>query len=94
MQDYPGVRGCPKDKATIEHLNFDGPLYWGGGLDADDIVICCGSCNSSRGTKALEVWFRSTYCIARNINAETVAAPVKAYLKRRAAKLIVAPSST
>lgn len=92
MQNHPGVRGCQKDKATIEHLNFDGPLYWGEGLVAEDIVICCGSCNSSRGTKALDVWFNSSYCIARSINAETVATPVKEYLKRRAAILFAEPT--
>ena len=82
MQEYPRTKGCPKDKATIEHLNFDGPFYWDDGLNAEDIVICCASCNSSRGDKPLHVWFESAYCLARGINAATVAAPVKEYLER------------
>jgi hypothetical protein len=82
MKQYPRTKGCPKDKATIEHLNFDGPFYWDDGLKAVDIVICCASCNSSRGVKPLPVWFESAYCAARGINAGTVAAPVKEYLER------------
>jgi hypothetical protein len=69
-----------KDSATIEHLNFDGPFYWKKGLQAKDIVICCGSCNSSRGIKKLNDWFKTKYCIERNISAKTVSEPVKKYL--------------
>ena len=71
-----------KDSATIEHLNFDGPFYWDKGLKAEDIVICCGSCNSSRGIKKLQDWFKIQYCIIRNINQNTVSNSVKEYLKR------------
>ncbi|MGE0205782.1 MAG: hypothetical protein AB7E70_03020 [Hyphomicrobiaceae bacterium] len=80
MQLHQGVRGSPPDKATIEHLDEHPPFFWDDGLKADGIVICCGSCNSSRGTKSHEQWFLSKYCIERNINADTVAEPVKAYL--------------
>ena len=83
MKEHSRIRGCPKDKATIEHLNFEGPFYWDEGLKAEDIVICCQSCNASRRDKPLRVWFESAYCIARGINAATVAAPVKEYLGRR-----------
>jgi len=72
-----------RDSSTIEHLNFDGPFHWSDGLQADDIVICCGSCNSSHGLKKLAEWFKTQYCIEKNINAETVAEPVKSYLGRR-----------
>ena len=82
MKEHSRVRGCPKDKATIEHLNFAGPFYWDEGLQAEDIVICCASCNSSRGVKPLPVWFESAYCVARGISGETVATPVKEYLER------------
>lgn len=83
MQEYIGVRGCPRDKATIEHLNRDGPFYWLGGLNEEDLVICCGSCNSSRGQKSLAAWFASSYCVQRRITASTVAEEVKQYLKRQ-----------
>jgi hypothetical protein len=50
-----------KDSATIEHLNYDGPFYWGDdGFFIDDIVYCCGSCNSSRGIKKLHDWFKQS----------------------------------
>jgi hypothetical protein len=71
-----------KDSATIEHLNYDGPFYWDKGLKAEDIVFCCGSCNSSRGRKKLTDWFKTNYCIARNINENTVSKSVREYLKR------------
>jgi len=89
MKEHPRARGCPKDKATIEHLNFDGPFYWDEGLKAEDIVICCQSCNASRGIKPLHVWFESAYCLARRINAGTVAAPVKEYLERSVTRVEV-----
>ncbi len=72
-----------KNSATIEHLNFDGPFYWKDGLKIEDIVIVCGSCNSSRGIKPLPVWFKTLYCKERNINKKTVSTPVKKYLERK-----------
>ncbi len=80
---YPYLTNNRVDSATIEHLNFDGPFCWGDGLQAHDIVICCGACNSSRGIKNLAGWFKTQYCIDRNISANTVAAPVKSYLQRQ-----------
>jgi hypothetical protein len=74
--------GNHRDYATIEHLNFDGPFYWDDGLQAEDIVMCCGSCNSSRGFKELPHWFASPYSKSRNISGHTVAEPVKQYLQR------------
>jgi hypothetical protein len=72
--------GGRRDQASIEHLNFCGPFYIKDGLRLEDIVICCGSCNSSRRDRRLWDWFRSKYCVKRNINAETVADPVRNYL--------------
>jgi hypothetical protein len=76
---YPYVAKNSADCATIEHLNFDGPFYWRDRLRAHDVVLCCGSCNSSRGKKKLTDWFATAYCIDKNINAKTVAAPVRSY---------------
>jgi hypothetical protein len=83
MQEYPGVKGCPSDKATIEHLNWNGPFRWSKGLKEEDLVICCGSCNSSRGQKLLTAWFASSYCLQRGIAASTVTEEVKQYLERQ-----------
>ncbi len=80
---YPYDVSKRKDSATIEHLNFDGPFYWKDELQAVDIVMCCGSCNSSRGVKKLQSWFSSDYCMKRNINKHTVSELVKDYLNRK-----------
>ena len=79
---FPYDRTKAIDSATIEHLNRDGPFYWEDGLSAEDIVICCGACNSSRGAKLLTEWFGSRYCVERTINSSTVAEPVQTYLLR------------
>lgn len=70
------------DSATIEHLNYDGPFFVKDGLKEQDIVIVCGSCNSSRGKKKLTDWFSSDYCKVNTINENTVSSIVKDYIKR------------
>ena len=80
---YPYSVNDRKNSATIEHLNFEAPFHVSEGLQMEDIVMCCGSCNSSRGAKTLPAWFESRYCIEKNISAETVAEPVKNYLQRQ-----------
>ena len=64
------------DWATIEHLNHLPP--WN---NPTTVAICCGSCNSSRREKKLLEWFKSSYCIERNINEKTVAKIVREYIK-------------
>lgn len=71
-----------RDSATIEHLSPNPPFHISHGMELDNIAMCCGSCNSSRGAKNLENWFKSSYCVARNINHETVSEPVKKYIKQ------------
>lgn len=79
---YPYIKENAKDSATIEHLSPEPPFHWSDGMEANNIVMCCGSCNSSRGAKQLADWFKSPYCLAENINENNVAAAVKDYLKR------------
>lgn len=71
-----GTVDAYKDRATIEHLHNDGPFN-----EKANAAICCGSCNSSRGAKDLSIWFKTAYCVERKINEETVAEPVKDYLR-------------
>jgi 5-methylcytosine-specific restriction endonuclease McrA len=71
------------DSATIEHLRHKKPFYWKEGLQEINIAICCGECNSSRGAKPLKDWFKIKYCTDKNINENTVAAPVKGYLTHK-----------
>ena len=76
MKEYPHSKGTPGDKATIEHLNHLPP--WN---NPNTVVICCGRCNSSRGKKKLLDWFKSSYCVGRNINEKTVTELVKDYVR-------------
>lgn len=80
---YPYSVNDRKNSATIEHLNFEAPFHLSDGLKMEDIVMCCGSCNSSRGAKPLPEWFESRYCMERTISEDTVAEPVKNYLDRQ-----------
>ena len=80
---FPYDKENRKDSATIEHLNFEGPFYWDNGLKIEDLVIVCSSCNSSRGTKEIPIWFESKYCKINSINIDTVHENVKLYLDRK-----------
>jgi len=71
-----------RESATIEHLSPFQPFYMEHGMKLNNIAICCGSCNSSRGNKPLKDWFGTTYCLRNEINADTVLWPVKEYLVR------------
>lgn len=72
-----------KNLATWEHMDQNSvrnPRVW-------NIALCCGSCNSSRGSKGLSEWFDSEYCGKKNkmkkmISAKTVAPVVRRYLGR------------
>jgi hypothetical protein len=78
-----------KDSATIEHLSPVPPFYLKDGMQMNNITICCGSCNSSRGVKKLRDWFETTYCVERNINEDTVSSPVKEYLNRKKIRISI-----
>jgi hypothetical protein len=60
---------------TIEHLNYLPP--WS---NPKTVVMCCWSCNSSRGNKKLRSWFKTKYCLERNISDNTVPVVVKQYI--------------
>ena len=78
---YPCISGEERDWATIEHLREKKPFYWKDGLLEEWLAICCGSCNSSRGKKSLPDWFKSPYCTEKGISADSVAKPVRDYLR-------------
>jgi hypothetical protein len=71
----PKLGGPRSDWATIEHLNYLPP--WDNSVT---VVICCGSCNSSRGIKKILDWFNTPYCLEKKINLENVTKPVKNYV--------------
>jgi len=64
------------DWYTIEHLNYMPP--WN---NPATVVICCWSCNSSRGNKKIVNWFSTEYCRSRNIGIETVSITVEDYIR-------------
>ncbi|HMP28258.1 MAG TPA: hypothetical protein PKD85_01575 [Saprospiraceae bacterium] len=72
---YPYDSNNRKDSATIEHLNHLPP--WN---NPKTIAYCCASCNSSRGPKKIRDWFKTQYCIEKNIKISTVAKPVREYV--------------
>ena len=79
---YCGVRlkkSPPRQSATIEHFNNDGPFsrYY-------NIAICCRACNSSKGEKKLLKWLASPYCQRKGITQQTVAKVVREYLRMKA----------
>ena len=66
-----------KDWYSIEHLNYLPP--WN---NPETVVICCWSCNSSRGSKKIRNWFKTPYCLLRNINERTVTETVRNYINK------------
>ena len=76
------------DSATIEHLNHRADWYSvqkkkKKKLPVDSIIgICCGACNSSRGSLPIIKWFETTYCKAKNINKSTVSKVVQEYIDK------------
>lgn len=71
-----GSEARRKDWATIEHFNRLPP--WS---DPRTVGIACWSCNSSRGALPLRSWFAGQYCRDRGIAEESVAEPVRIYLR-------------
>lgn len=66
-----------KTRKTWEHIINDIRIN-----GADNIALCCGSCNASKGNRKLEQWLESNYCLTKNINRESVATVVKRHLER------------
>ena len=66
-----------KTRKTWEHIINDIRIN-----GSDNIALCCGSCNASKGNKQLGVWLKTKYCLAKNINQESVADVVKRHLEK------------
>jgi len=71
MKEYPHTKGTPKDKATWEHIDNNGPN------SESNVVLCCQSCNSSKGTKKISPWLKSSYCKKKKITKRTISRAVK-----------------
>ena len=68
-----------KTRPTWEHIvndiRINGP---------DNIALCCGSCNASKGRKLLSDWLNGKYCATKGITRDNVAVVVKEYLHQQA----------
>ncbi len=64
-----------KSRRTWEHIINDVKIN-----GADNIALCCGSCNASKGNKSLEDWLKSKYCINKGISIKTVPMVVRKHL--------------
>ena len=65
-----------RTRKTWEHIINDIRIN-----GTDNIALCCGSCNASKGNKNLKDWLKSNYCETKKINKETVATVVKRHLE-------------
>jgi hypothetical protein len=70
--DFSQIHESKKTMPTWEHIVNDIRLN-----SADNVALCCGSCNASKGAKSLEDWLKSKYCVTRGISRDTVALVIK-----------------
>jgi hypothetical protein len=68
--------GSRKSMATWEHIINDARI-----VNRKNIVRCCSSCNSSKGTKALFDWINSDYCKKKGIKVSSVSKIVRVALR-------------
>lgn len=66
-----------KTRPTWEHIINDIKIN-----SVDNIALCCGSCNASKGSKLLIDWLNGKYCMTKNIKKDNVATVVKDHLTR------------
>jgi hypothetical protein len=66
-----------KSRATWEHIVNDIRIN-----DPENIALCCGSCNASKGSKQLDAWLLSKYCLTKGISINSVSIVVKEHLKK------------
>ncbi|WP_425076892.1 HNH endonuclease [Psychroserpens sp. S379A] len=67
-----------KTKQSWEHIVNDIRIN-----GADNIALCCMSCNASKGAKLLEIWLESKYCKDKGITKDTVALVVKEAIENK-----------
>jgi Fe-S oxidoreductase len=68
-----------RTRKTWEHIINDIRIN-----GSENIAICCGSCNASKGNKKLEDWLKSKYCETKKISQDSVAFVVRRYLEKTA----------
>lgn len=66
-----------KTRPTWEHIINDIRIN-----SRDNIALCCGSCNASKGAKLLKDWLNCKYCKTKGITKDSVEILVKEHLMR------------
>jgi hypothetical protein len=66
-----------KTCASWEHIINDTSI-----ITRENIVLCCVSCNASKGQKKLEEWLKSSFCVEKGITESSVATVVQNALHR------------
>jgi 5-methylcytosine-specific restriction endonuclease McrA len=74
--EFSNENRARKTQPTWEHIINDLGIN-----GADNIALCCMSCNASKGAKLLGYWLESEYCKKKKITVDTVATVVKNALK-------------
>jgi len=79
---YCGVEFTPtkiskKTAASWEHIINHAKI-----ITRENIALCCGGCNASKGQKLLSDWLQSKYCKERDINSDTVSDTVAPIIKQ------------
>jgi 5-methylcytosine-specific restriction endonuclease McrA len=65
-----------KTRPTWEHIINDIQIN-----GSENVALCCGSCNASKGRKKLQDWLNSKYCTGKGITIKSVAHVVKDFLE-------------
>lgn len=79
---FSNTNNSRKTRPTWEHIINDVRIN-----NIDNIALCCGSCNASKGSKILEVWLLGNYCSHKGITGENVALVVKKHLSKPKSKM-------
>ena len=69
---YCGIKFSQEIHPTWEHIINDENI-----ITFENIVLCCRSCNSSKGQKLLKDWIETEYCKKKNISYNTVTPIIK-----------------
>lgn len=67
-----------KEKPSWEHIINDIRLN-----GPENIALCCRSCNSSKGSKELEIWLQSSFCKKKGINHSRLASVILNFLEKK-----------
>jgi hypothetical protein len=72
-----------RERPSWEHIVNDAEI-----VTRENIALCCIGCNASKGTKSLDVWLRSRYCLERGISPYSIAAIARSALAVQAAEIL------